>query len=116
MVETMKDALKEIESNIKESKKLVELGAALERLRNNPDFKEVIIQGYFEQEAIRLVHLKADKNMQTPERQASIVAQMDAIGALSEYFAVVSHRAMLASKAIESDEQTRDELLAEGAY
>ena len=114
MVETMKSAIQEIELNIREAKKLVEAGAALERLRNNTDFKKVVMEGYFEQEAIRLVHLKADKNMQTPESQASIVAQIDAIGALHEYFRVVMFRASMAEKAIEADEQTRDELLAEG--
>lgn len=112
MVETMQDTIQEIELNIKEAKKLVDVGAALERLRNSSDFKEVIVKGYFEQEAIRLVHLKADKNMQTPEKQASIVAQMDAIGALSEYFHVVQMRAGMAAKAIEADTETRDELLA----
>lgn len=114
MVELMTDQLQEIELNIKQAQKLVDLGNALERLRSNNDFKKVITEGYFEQEAVRLVHLKADQNMQTAERQQSIIAQMDAIGALNQYFQTVFHRASLASKAIEADEQTREELLEEG--
>jgi CHAT domain-containing protein len=109
------DAIQEIELNISEAKKVVELGASLERLRNNRDFKKVIQEGYFQQEAIRLVHLKSDYSFQTPERQKSILTQIDAIGNLNQYFETVFHQASLARKAIEADEYTRDEILAEGA-
>lgn len=108
------DAIQEIELNISQAKKIVELGDCLERLRNNRDFKKVIQEGYFEQEAVRLVHLKSDISFQTPERQKSILTQIDSIGNLNQYFETVFHQARLASKAIEADEQTRDEILAEG--
>lgn len=114
MVEPMSNQIQEIELNIKQAQKIVELGNALERLRNNSDFKKVISEGYFEQEAVRLVHLKSDQNMQSPDSQKSIIAQIDAIGALNQYFQTVFHRASLAGKAIEADEETREELLAEG--
>ena len=107
--------IQDIELNIKQAKVLVDTGNALERLRNNHDFKEIINKGYFEQEAIRLVHLKGDPSMQTAEYQDSIIKQMDAIGALNQYFNTVFHRASLAEKAIASDEEARDELLAEDA-
>lgn len=110
----MSDQLHEIELNIKQAQKIVEQGNALERLRNNNDFKKVIMEGYFEQEAIRLVHLKADQNMQDVERQKSILNQIDAIGSLNQYFQTVFHRSSLASKAIAADEETREELLAGG--
>lgn len=109
-----KTRVEEIELNIQQAKSIVELGNSLERLRNNKDFKKVIIEGFFEKEAIRLVHLKADYNMQDADSQKSIATQMDAIGTLSQYFSKVRHEGMLAQKAIESDEETRDELLAEG--
>jgi len=102
-----------IEENIKQARKIVEVGEALERLKNNRDFKRVVIEGYFEQEAIRLVHLKTDPSVQTPDLQKSILAQIDAIGAVSQYFSTVLHKASIASKAISSDEEARDEILAE---
>ena len=108
------DTVQAIEANIREAKKIVEVGESLERLRSNRDFKKVISEGYFEKEAIRLVHLKADPGMQSPEMQKSIVAQMDAIGSLSMYFNTVFAQASIAKKAIISDEQTRDEILGEG--
>lgn len=105
--------LQQIEANIKQSDELIELGNCLERLRNNRDFLRVIKVGYFEQEAIRLVHLKADPNMQSEQSQKSITTQMDAIGNLSQYLATLQFKVGMAHKAKASDEEMRDELLAE---
>lgn len=104
----------ELENKLHQSRKTAAVGAALERLRRNADFKLVIMQGFFEQEAIRLVHLKGQADQQTPEAQKSILARMDAIGGLQAYLEAVTARAEEACKAVEFDEQTRDELLAEG--
>lgn len=109
----IKTQIEEIELNIQQAKTIVANGVALERLRNNRDFKKVIIEGYFEKEAIRLVHMKSDFNSQSAESQQDIDNDMIAIGRLSKYFNEVFRRADLASKAIESDEETREELLAE---
>lgn len=114
-MQTQNSAIQEIDANIREAQKYVELGNTLERLRENRDFKSIVLEGYFEKEAIRLVHLKADPSMQTPERQASILTQIDAIGAVRQYFDSVLHRANMAAKQIESDEMTREEILAEGS-
>jgi hypothetical protein len=107
------DTVQAIEQNIRDAKEIIELNKALERLSQNPDFKKVIKVGYFEKEAIRLVHLKSDPNMKTDERQQSILASIDAIGGLSDYFRTVAFNASVAAKAIESDEAVRDEILAE---
>lgn len=107
------DTVREIEKNIRRAKEVVEFGNALGRLRGNKDFKTVILSGYFEQEAIRLVHLKGDQNMQSQESQLSIVSQMNAISALSQYFNTTFHKAMLASKTVDSDQEALEELAAE---
>lgn len=109
----MHDTLREIELDIQEAKKLVDLGTALDRLSNNRDFKKVIVEGFFKDEAIRLVHLKSDPNFQTPEKQQSILLQMDAIGSLEQYFRTVLNTARLAEKAIEAGEQAREEIYEE---
>lgn len=105
--------LQQIEVNIKQAQKTVDLGEAFERLSVNRDFKKVITEGYFEQEAIRLVHLLSDPSMQTTEVKKSIETQMFSIGALKHYFQVLKFRASIAQKAIAADEETRDELLSE---
>lgn len=107
------ETIQAIEENIKQARKISDVGEALDRLKSNRDFKRVVMEGYFEQEAIRLVHLKADQSFQSPDMQKAIVAQIDAIGSLSQYFHTVAHKASIARKAIASDEETRDELLAE---
>lgn len=107
------EAIQEIELNISRAKELVDLGNSLERLLQNKDFKEVVKKGYFEKEAIRLVHLKSDPNMQTAEKQQSILDQMNAIGSLNQYFRTVMFQAAQAIKAIDADEDTIAELLEE---
>lgn len=108
------DTIQQIEANISSAKEIVEFDKALQRLEANRDFRLVIRDGYLKAEAIRLVHVKADPAMQTPERQAAVMAQIDAIGNLLQYFRTVGQQARLAAKAVESDEAERDELLAEG--
>lgn len=107
------DDIKRLEDGILEKRKMVEVGNCIERLRNNRDFKEVILKGYFENEAIRLVHLKSDPSMQKPEKQADIVKQMDAIGSLSAYLNLQLTMAERAMAAIEADQLTIEELSAE---
>ena len=107
--------LQQLESNIKLAQKIVDMGDALDRLRNNRDFKKVIGEGYFEQEAIRLVHLMSDGNMQSPEIQQSIHKQMIAVGMFREFLETLATRANMARRAVEADEATRDEILAEDA-
>lgn len=106
--------VQELEASIQRAKEHVEFGNVVERLLATRDFKKVISEGYFEQEAIRLVHLKADPNMQSTAQQESIVKQMDAIGSLKQYLRTKCRIAAQAVQSIAADEETRDELLAEG--
>ena len=106
--------LEYLEQNIKQSQKIVDLGDTLERLRNNRDFKKIILEGYFEKEAVRLVHLRSDPNMQSNESRLAIDKQIDAIGTLHQYFQTITTMASMAQRGLVADEATRDELLAEG--
>ena len=105
--------VQEIEKQIQQAKELVESSKGLDRLRSNRDFKKIVVEGYLEQECIRLVLLKADPNLQSAEKQASIVKQMDAIGSLSRYFQEVYIKAAIAEKSLVADEQERELLIAE---
>lgn len=107
--------LQQIELNIEQAKQIRDLGKALERLQGNRDFKDVIVSGYLSKEAVRLVHLKADPSQQSYEAQQAILKQIDGIGSLESFFRVVEFKARQAEKAIEADELTREEMLAEEA-
>ncbi len=104
-----------IETSIKEANKIKDLGSALERLTLNRDFQAVIKQGYFKDEAVRLVHLRGDPNFQTDERQAGIIKQLDGIAALSQYFSMLSLTANQATKVIEDGEAVLADLRNGGA-
>lgn len=107
------ETLQAIERNIQIGKDVVEFGNAITRLRSNKDFKAVILTGYFEQEAIRLVHLKSDPGMQSADMQRAIHSQMESIGMLSQYFNTALHKAALASKSVADDQEALEELASE---
>lgn len=107
------DTVQSLEQNILQSKALVEMGQALERLQFNKDFKKVVVDGYFREEAIRLVHLKASPHTQSADMQRSIVNQIDAIGAVSDYFGTVLFKARQGERAIAADQETIEELAQE---
>lgn len=103
-----------LDQQIKDARPQLDLAAALERLRVNPDFKKLVVEGYLKNEAVRLVHLKADPNMSAPQHQAAIVRDIDSIGALAQFFATVDAVGRRAERAIAEAEQMREEILAEG--
>lgn len=98
-------ALAQCEQQIKDAQGSLELGKALASLRQNPDFKKLMIEGYLKNEAVRLVHLKADPNMSSVENQAAIVRDIDAIGAISQYFLTVEMMGRRAEASIADAEQ-----------
>lgn len=108
-------SLETIELSIKHAKKSVDLMKSLDKLTRNRDFKMVVLDGFFEKEAIRLVTLKADPNMQDEDSQRAIIAQMDSIGGFRQYLSGVIQMGRMAEKAMADDQATREELLAEGA-
>lgn len=107
------DSIKELEMSIEQAKQLVRMGEALDRLHNNPDFKNIILKEYLTEEPVRLVHVKADANMQSAESQQAILKQMDAIGSLANFFRTVRYHAEMSRKAIADSEELRNELLSE---
>lgn len=107
--------LRQVEQTIQQQQKLIALGESLERLKNNQDFRKLIMEGYFVDEAVRLVHLKADPGFQSVDAQKSIDLQILSVGSLSQYLNVVRATAEMASKTVADCELTREELLQEGA-
>lgn len=52
--------VKEIELSLEHAKGMVDLKRSVERLTNNRDFKKVILDGYFKDEAVRLSSIAGD--------------------------------------------------------
>lgn len=96
----------ELNNVIKYSQANLKRLEALNRLRNNKDFKDIVMEGYFKEEAIRLVHLKSDPASQTNDKQTAILRDIDAIGTLASYFNTIVIIGDRAQKSIEESNQT----------
>lgn len=105
--------LQQVEASIARNKAIIAKGKALERLRNNPDFRQVIGEGYLVNEAVRLVHLKGSAHMQAPAKQLDIQGDIDAVGRFNQYLNSVGQFAAMAADSLTSDEATLEELAAE---
>lgn len=105
--------LHDIDQSIKVNQDSIEFGLTLDRLKLNRDFKRVVLDGYLSQEAVRLVHLKASPDYQSPEAQRLLLAQIDSIGCFYQYLNRIGVAAEIARKSLQSDEQTREEVLSE---
>lgn len=97
--------VKTLEMTMENAKHNIELSEALDRLHDNPDFQKLIIKGYFEDECVRLVHLKGAPNTQNLDRQAAITREIDGIGSLRGYFGSVHQRGEWARDALADSER-----------
>lgn len=103
--------ISQVQASIARAREHLDHYNALERLRKNKDFQLIIEKGYLVQEAVRLVHLKASEHMASPDKQASVIKQIDGIGCLSSYFSTINFLASNAERSIAEDEETLEYLL-----
>jgi hypothetical protein len=96
----------------------IEMATRIRKLRDNcvklldtPLWKDVIEDGYFKEEAARLVMAKSS-NM-TPDQKIMIDNMIYGIGALSNWIESVMRRGSEMDQAIGEHETTREEILAE---
>ena len=107
--------LGQLEITIEEAKQSIEKAEALHRIAKNPDFKLLISDGYFVKEASRLVLSKAMPDASNPAIQQDYDNSITAIGYLKRYFAQIIGMANMAEKSLRESEQTREDILNEGA-
>jgi len=105
--------IEQIEISIDSARKDVEKMDGLLRLIKNKDFKSLIDDGYFVDEASRLVILRADPSMQEDRVQKNIDDSITAVGHFRQYLNTVMQIGRMAEQGIKEDEETRQELLAE---
>jgi len=73
----------------------------------------LVLKGYLEDEAIRLVHMKAEPAASTPEFQQEIINAIDSIGILRGYFRQIGHTANMAEVALKDAEEEHQLALEE---
>lgn len=103
--------LEEVEIQIKMAKDMIALRDAYVKLSENKHFKDVIENGYFKEEAARLVMAKSATL--TAEQQEKIDGMIMGVGALANYFDMIMRRGHEMDQALNDHEQTREEILAE---
>ena len=107
------EQLEQVELSIDQAKYSIEFMASLDRLTSNPDFVKIVLEGYFEAEAQRLVMLRVDPNFQEDVDQSELLRSIDSIGTLKMYFNMIMQFGVSAQRAMTADEATREEILAE---
>lgn len=73
-----------LELGIEEAKKMVKEAESAKKLAKNSDFKKIIMEGYFVEEAARLALLYSDPNIPENVREF-IIRDINGVGALKRY-------------------------------
>ena len=105
------EELNQLEANIAEAKHFIDIKKSVERLFRNRDFKKVILEYYFKEEAARLVMAKSSNLNE--EQKKLIDCMIYGIGALSNFFDSVHQRGIQAEQAHQEDEDAKPEILQE---
>lgn len=96
----------QIELSIEQRKQSIARHDALLRLQDNPDFQVLVAQGYFKDEACRLVLTKNDPANLNTEGQESVLRDIDAISSFHAYLAGIARSGNVARKCLEGDMET----------
>ena len=103
--------LEQVEIQIDMANKLRKLRDNCVKLTASEPWKDVIDEGYFKEEAARLVMAKSASL--TPEQMKIIDNMQYGIGALANFIESVMRRGAEMDQAIGEHEQTREEILSE---
>jgi len=103
--------VEQIELSMSQAKKLIERKDTLNRLFEHKDFKALIVEEYFNDEAVRLVHMMSDQSM--AEYREQIIKNMDGISTLREWFRVVKQMGEAAENELAEAQEEYIEALAE---
>jgi hypothetical protein len=111
---TIPQQIQQVEVSLEEAERVAAFGEALRRLEQNRDFQAVIFEGYFRDEAARLVMLTGDITLK-PEQKESVYAGIRGIAELRQFFLARRAMAEMATKEIGDFKETLEELREEEA-
>jgi hypothetical protein len=102
-------------ANIEYNTKIVELNEAYKRLLDNPDYKLVIEESYFEAEAARVTEILTEPTVVGRDVIDNLVDQLTAIRAVKSHLHLLGVKAYNAKKYIKDEEETI-EAIENGTY
>jgi hypothetical protein len=111
MAETnLKTELADIDSRIATLRKNIELGEALQKLHENEDFKNVILEGYMDDEAERIFKVLVDPSHNLKrDIMENLMDKLMAIRSIKQYFGTILINAAMAPEEIKNEEEYRKE-------
>lgn len=105
--------MEEFEMAKAELEDTIKRGEAAQRLASNPDFKMLMLEGYFKAETERLVDLLTSGKISRNVREGC-AEELDAIGKAKSYFSTAVIAANSARDELKDLEAARDEALEAG--
>ena len=107
-------SIAQIEKGIEDAKYFIKRREMAQKLYENPDFKELFVNGFFKEEAARLVQLSSDPAM-SAEQRADALSMAQATGHTKRYLSMIIQMANQAEKELPAMYETIDELRSEEA-
>jgi len=105
----------QVELSIDEAKKQINKMNALIKLSNNKEYKEIFLDGFFQQYAIQQVMLKSDPSQQSADNQKAIIDNINSIGSVRVHLHGIIAQGRAAEAALADHEEAREELQEEDA-
>lgn len=108
----LEDDIQEVEITIKEAKKAVEYAVMVRRLIDNPDFKKLVTEDYFVEEAARLSHLYSEPGL-TEDQVRWVQNDLLAIGGFKRFIKTKLLMGTNAQRELEHSNEVMEELRME---
>lgn len=105
------DRINQIEQSIEHAQARVNKAKKVLSLLDHPDFKEIVVKGYFEQEAIRMVALYGD-GTGSAEMLSDLQKDMHGVGAFRRYLSAIVQDGRQAEADVRLNQETLQEELA----
>lgn len=92
--------VEELEVSLEYAQGIVAKRDMLDKLSRNREFKQLVLEGYFKDEAIRLTNLSADPHPQVAEHRDDIFLAIQGISLLRQYFQRINREGEIAENEI----------------
>lgn len=110
---TRDQEIQQIELTIGQARKFIAIGDALTRLEKNEDFKKLIFNEYFVEEAARFTSLLAEPAMQRPDQQSALFNSLRAISELKQWLLTTKMKHEQFVHELQANQELLDEIRSE---
>lgn len=94
----------EVELEMVENQQWISRWEALERLQKNPDFVNVIMEGYIRDRSLNGVSMLANDSVKRQGQRADVMEMLVAVSTLQDYFKMLKNLGAIAKEELEEAE------------